>query len=163
MDIEVSSNFERLLFAAEGGDAAAVRAHMGALAQSGGYTLAPAVLAAIRAEFDAGRADEAEVAATIRRVWGDAGYMLDPHTAVAVAVAEKAAGDPATPRVVLATAHPAKFPDAVEAATGRRPALPPYLDDLHLRRERVSVVPNDLAAVQAFVAAHSRARREEAA
>jgi threonine synthase len=136
---------------------------MAALAQSRAFTVGEPALGRIRAEFDGGRADEAETAATIRRVWREAGYMLDPHGAVAATVAEKVPGDPAVPRVVLATAHPAKFPDAVEAATGVRPQLPPYLADLPERRERVTQLPNELAAVQAFVASRSRAGREAAA
>src|SRR5690606_10301543 len=108
MDIQVSSNFERLLFEAEGRDAAAVRRHMASLAQSGAFTLSGAPLASIRGEFDAGRAGEDETAETMRRYYKDAGYLLDPHTAVAMAVAEAAGGDPSVPQIVLGTAHPAK-------------------------------------------------------
>ncbi|HVV92038.1 MAG TPA: threonine synthase [Hyphomicrobiales bacterium] len=162
MDIQVSSNFERLLFEATGRDAAAVRAAMARLAQSGAFDIAAPTLAAMRAELDAARVDEAEAAATIRALRAESGYLADPHTAVAVAASRKVAGDPAVPRVVLATAHPAKFPDAVEAATGERPALPPHLADLFARPERLSVVANDLAAVENFVAERSRAAREAA-
>jgi threonine synthase len=162
MDIQVSSNFERLLFEAAGCDSAVVRGYMARLAQSGAFTLDPAPLQAIRAEFDAATTDEAETLATIGRLRREAGYMVDPHTAVAVAAAHKAGGDPAVPRVILSTAHPAKFPDAVERATGERPALPRHLADLLQRPERVAVVENDLAAVQRFVAERSRAVREGA-
>jgi threonine synthase len=162
MDIQVSSNFERLLFEAAGRDAAAVRAAMGSLAQSGAFEVAAPALAAKRAEFDAARVDEAEAAATMRALRRDSGYLADPHTAVAVAASRKMAGDPAVPRVVLATAHPAKFPGAVEAATGERPALPPHLADLFEQAERMSVVANDLAEVEKFVAERSRAAREAA-
>jgi threonine synthase len=162
MDIQVSSNFERLLFEAAGRDAAAVRSAMGGLAQSGAFDIPAAPLAAIRAEFDAARVDETEAAATMRQVRAESGYLVDPHTAVAVAASRKTQGDPAIPRVVLATAHPAKFPDAVEAATGERPALPPHLGDLLARPERLSVVANDLAAVEKLVAERSRAAREAA-
>src|SRR3954453_18759938 len=127
MDIQVSSNFERLLFDAYARDPAPVRALMGSLAQSRQFTIASHALGEIRVRFAAERADEEETAATIRTVQREAGYLLDPHTAVAVAVAEKENRDRSVPMIVLSTAHPAKFPDAVEAACGTRPALPDWL------------------------------------
>lgn len=163
MDIQVSSNFERLLFDASGRDAAVVRRAMASLGQSGAFALDNATLAAIRADFDAGRADEAAVAETIGRVRREAGYLLDPHTAVGVAVAETAALDPATPTVVLATAHPAKFPDAVEAASGVRPDLPAHLSELMSLPERISQLPNDLGEFEAFVEKRARVARDVAA
>jgi threonine synthase len=163
MDIQVSSNFERLLFDACGRDPAAVRRAMSSLGQSGAFALDESALAAIRAEFDAGRADEAAVAETIGRVRRDAGYLLDPHTAVAYAVADAASLDPSTPTVVLATAHPAKFPDAVEAASGVRPELPPHLADLMTKPERLTRLPAELGAVEDFVASHARVARNAAA
>jgi threonine synthase len=162
MDIQVSSNFERLLFEAENRDAAAVRRSMDALAKDNAFDLSKGARAAIRRDFDAGRADEEETAATIKRFHKNEGYLIDPHTAVAVAVSDNIGGDPAVPSVVLSTAHPAKFPDAVKAATGEHPALPEHVADIFERKERVSVVANDLAAVQAFVAKHARAAREVA-
>ena len=163
MDIQVSSNFERLLFDAYGRDGAAVRGLMNALAQSRRFSIAPGPLAEIRAHFTAARADEEEGAATIRTVRKEAGYLIDPHTAVAVAVAEKDAGRRDVPMVVLSTAHPAKFPDAVAAACGRTPALPDWLSDLPARRERVTVLPADQAAIERFILGASRAAREGAA
>ena len=156
MDIEVSSNFERLLFDAHDRDAGALRGLMASLAQSGAFSPSNEALNAIRAEFDAGRADEAETAATIARVRAETGYLLDPHTAVAVAVAEKLKHDPKVPQVVLSTAHPAKFPDAVEKACGERPVLPPHLADLLDRPERTPTLPNDLAAIRGYIQAHAR-------
>jgi threonine synthase len=156
MDIQVSSNFERLLFDAGGRDSAALRRMMAQLAQSKGFSLEAPLLAAIRADFDAGRSDEARVKAEMRRVLAETGYLLDPHTAVANAVADDLDRAPSTPLVVLATAHPAKFPDAVEAATGMRPALPPRLAHLMEAPERLERVDNDLAAVEAAVAERSR-------
>ncbi|MGE0846549.1 MAG: threonine synthase, partial [Flavobacteriaceae bacterium] len=159
MDIQISSNFERLVFEACGRDAAAVRAAMGGLSQSGGFSLAAAPLAAIRDDFSARRAGEAEVAGAIAATLSADGYLLDPHTAVGrvVAAAERRAG---TPMVTLATAHPAKFPDAVEAACGERPALPAWLGDLMERRERFEVLPADAAAVTRFVRdVHGKAAR----
>jgi threonine synthase len=163
MDIQVSSNFERLLFDAYGRNPTPVRALMASLAQSRRFTIAPDALGEIRARFTADRADEDETAATIRTVQREAGTLIDPHTAVAVAVAEKEYRDRAIPMVVLSTAHPAKFPDAVEAACGTRPALPDWLADLGERKERVTVLPNDQGAVEKFIMAASRAAREGAA
>ena len=128
MDIQVSSNFERLLFEASCRDAAQVRSLMAGLGQSGAFTVPGDALAEIRRDFDAGSASEAETAATIRDTLEKSGYLADPHTAVGLSVAGRFAT--ASPMVTLATAHPAKFPDAVEAACGVRPALPAFLGDL---------------------------------
>src|SRR5882757_8517198 len=110
MDIQISSNFERLLFEASGRDAASVRRLMASLKQSGRFILPDATLAAIREEFDAGRADETETAAAIRAAWREAGDLVDPHTAVALAVADRDTSDSKIPNIVLSTAHAAKFP-----------------------------------------------------
>jgi threonine synthase len=163
MDIQVASNFERLLFEAYDRDAAAVRAAMASLAQSQRFTLSSRALAAIRALFTADRADEDEVAATIRTVKRESGNFIDPHTAVAVAVAEKETRDPAVPLIVLSTAHAAKFPDAVEAACGSRPALPEWLAHINERQECITALAPDQSAVEKFILATSRASREGAA
>ena len=163
MDIQISSNFERLLFDAYGRDPSPVRAAMASLAQSRRFSIAPEALAEIRARFSADRADEDETAAAIRTVRKEAGYLLDPHTAVAVAVAEKERRERAAPMIVLSTAHPAKFPDAVKAACGITPELPDWLADLGTRRERVTVLANDQGAVERFILAASVAAREGAA
>src|ERR1700736_5086360 len=126
MDIQVSSNFERLLFEASGRDSAIVRRLMASLQQSGRFVLPDATLAAIRQEFDAGRADEIETSAAIRAAWREAGELVDPHTAVALAVADRDTSDTTVPNIVLSTAHPAKFPEAVQAACGIRPQLPAW-------------------------------------
>jgi threonine synthase len=162
MDIQVSSNFERLLFDAYGRDAGAVRGLMGSLAQSRRFVVASPALQQMRALFSADRADEQESAATMRAWKREADYCADPHTAVALAVAEKEARDPAVPMVVLSTAHPAKFPDAVKAACGVAPPLPDWLGDLSKRAERVTVLPAEQAAVDNFVAWASRAARQGA-
>ncbi|MSO67759.1 MAG: threonine synthase [Pseudolabrys sp.] len=163
MDIQISSNFERLLFETCGRDAKQVAALMGSLAQSRRFTVPAAALKQMRATFTADKADEQECAATIRAWMREAGYCADPHTAVGLAVAEKETRDPSVPMVVLSTAHPAKFPDAVAAACGVTPALPDWLADLPSRPERVSVLPADQAAVERYVASASRAAREGAA
>lgn len=156
MDIQVSSNFERLLFELWGRKGQRIDALMRDFRASRRAVLPPAKLAALRAGFAAGRCSDDETLATIRRVFESTGEILDPHSAVAVHVAASAPRPRATPMVALACAHPAKFPDAVARAIGLRPALPPRLADLHARPERVSVLPNDLRAVQDFVAAHAR-------
>jgi threonine synthase len=163
MDIQVSSNFERLLFEATGRDAAAVRAMMASLAQSGRFSLSSEMLSRLRALFNADRADEEETAATIRTTLRETSRLIDPHTAVGLAVAEKETRDPAVPMIVLGTAHPAKFPEAVEAACGLRPGLPDWLSDLPERPERATAMPVDQAAIEKFILAASRAAREGAA
>jgi threonine synthase len=163
MDIQVSSNFERLLFDATGRSGSAVKAMMASLAQSRQFAVPAQALSDIRSVFAAGRADEEETAATIRTLLRETGYGVDPHTAVGIAVAEKERRDPAVPMVVLSTAHPAKFPDAVEAACGVRPALPAWLADLGTRSERVTELPADQGQVERFILARSRAAHEGAA
>jgi threonine synthase len=160
MDIQVSSNFERLVFEATGRDAASVRALMGSLSQSGRFVLPDAALAAIREDFDAGRADEEETAAAIRAAWREAGDLVDPHTAVALAVEEKETANPPVPMVLLSTAHAAKFPDAVAAACGQRPQLPAWLGDLMSRPERITVMPARQGDIETFVRRASRAARQ---
>ncbi|BDW84524.1 threonine synthase [Roseicyclus marinus] len=148
MDIQVSSNFERALFDAYGRDGAAVAQLMAEL-KAGGFHISQGALEALRSDFASGRASEAETSAMIARSRGEMGELLCPHSAVGVHVAQDFLG--AVPMVTLATAHPAKFPDAVEAATGIRPALPARMADLFERPERVSRVPNDLTALEAHV------------
>jgi threonine synthase len=160
MDIQISSNFERLLFEASGRDAPGVRRLMESLKQSGRFVLPDATLAAIREEFDAGRADETETSAAIRAAWREAGELVDPHTAVALAVADRDTTDTTVPNVVLSTAHPAKFPEAVEAACGMRPQLPAWLDGLMTKSEHMKVMKNDQAEVERFVLSVSRAAKQ---
>jgi threonine synthase len=163
MDIQVSSNFERLLFEAYRRNASAIRSLMGGFAQSRRFEIADGPLAEIRSGFAAGRAGEDEVAATMRTTLRETGHFIDPHTAVGLAVAEKEPRDPALPMVVLSTAHAAKFPDAVEQACGARPPLPDWLSGLNERRERVTELPFDQKAIETFVLAAARAAREGAA
>ena len=163
MDIQVASNFERLLFDIHGRDGRAVRALMASLAQSRRFALSAQALSALRAVFSADRADEDETAATIRTMLRETGHLIDPHTAVGVAVAEKETREPSIPMVVLGTAHPAKFPDAVQAACGVRPPLPEWLADLDRRPERVTTLPVDQMAVERHILSASRAAQEGAA
>ncbi len=158
MDIQVSSNFERLLFEASGRDAGMVQRCMDGLRQSGSFKIEQGTLAAIRNEFAAGRSLEAETAATIRAVLQNSGYLLDPHTAAGMKVArEQAPG--VVPMIVLATAHPAKFPAAVKAASGIEPGLPAWLSDLMNREERFDLLPPDINVLQDHISRHSRAVR----
>jgi threonine synthase len=153
MDIQVSSNFERLLFEAYGRAGEAIRARMAQLAQSRAFEIDAAPLAAIRAEFDAFSVGEAQTAEEIARLWGEARYLADPHTAVGVGAARREADlrGSHTPLVVLGTAHAAKFPDAIEAATGERPALPSHLEGLYERPEHFSLLPNDQGEIERFI------------
>ncbi|MGV7214150.1 threonine synthase [Bradyrhizobium sp. UFLA05-112] len=160
MDIQISSNFERLMFEANRRDATGVRRLMDSLKQSGRFVLPDATLAAIREEFDAGRADETETSAAIRAAWREAGELVDPHTAVALAVADRDTTDTTVPNIVLSTAHPAKFPDAVEAACGMRPQLPAWLDGLMTKSEHMKVMKNDQSEVERFVLSVSRAAKQ---
>ncbi len=158
MDIQVSSNFERLLFEAMGRDPAAVRKLMGDFSSEGRFAIPPDALARIRDDFAAETVDETACAAEMTRVWRSSGLMIDPHSAVGVAAARRTlARDPATPVVALGTAHPAKFPDAVERATGVRPALPDHLADVMERRESFAALPNDAAAVARYLRQTARA------
>jgi threonine synthase len=150
MDIQVSSNFERLVFEATGRDGTAVRRLMNQLAQSGAFTLGEKALAAIRAEFDSGATSMGEAARTIAATYAKTGELIDPHTAVGLAVAETLARHE-PPMVTLATAHPAKFPDAVQEASGVTPGLPPRLANLMMAEERMSVLPNDPEEIKAFI------------
>jgi threonine synthase len=152
MDIQVSSNFERLLFEASDREPKAVVAQMNALTKEGSFTISESALARIRGDFDAFRVDEPTCAEEMGHIYQMSGMIIDPHTAVGVHAARKAlAASPATPVVALATAHPAKFPDAVEAATGVRPPLPEPLADLMERKEAIVVLPNDRRAVADYM------------
>ncbi|WP_424981935.1 threonine synthase [Maritalea sp. S77] len=159
MDIQISSNFERLLFEAAGRDAELVKRQMAQLKQSGGFELTATEANAIRAEFKAGTADQAQTEQVQAHTLSHSGYLLDPHTAVAVAVAKNQI-ETTTPMVSLSTAHPAKFPAAVKAATQIDPALPEWLSDLYEREERYEVIANSQSEVENFIKAHCRANKE---
>jgi threonine synthase len=155
MDIQISSNFERLLFEAYDRDASKVRAAMDSLKQSNGFEIAPEALAFIKKGFRAGRASEKQVAQTIKKTLAETGYLLDPHSAIGVFVAEKNE-KPNAPMVTLATAHPAKFPAAVKSASGIDPALPTWLADLMDKEERYQIVKPELKAVETFIGTKTR-------
>ena len=147
MDIQVSSNFERLLFDAYGRDGNAVAQIMQELRADGGFTISQGAHQAITETFASGSASEEETSARITATLEDSAELVCPHTAVGLEVARDH-HDIAIPTISLATAHPAKFPDAVEAATGIRPPLPKRMADLYERPERITRVANDLAAIE---------------
>jgi threonine synthase len=153
MDIQISSNFERLLFELLDRDADATRETMLAFRQTGRMKVADLIWHRVRGLFHGFRLDDPGTEAEIRRLHAATGYLADPHTAIGIAAARALPCSGGVPVVAMATAHPAKFPDAMERATGHRPALPPRMADLFEREERFTVVPNDLAVVEAAVRA----------
>ncbi len=156
MDIQVSSNFERLLFEMNNRDGAMTAQQLSRFRENGKLIVEPDQFSTwITPTFRASRASDHDTLATMRSVYETTGMMLDPHTAVGVKAAREFAED-GVPMLTLATAHPAKFPDAVERATGIRPQLPEHLSDLFDRPEHTTELPNDLAAVEAFVASGNR-------
>jgi threonine synthase len=166
MDIQVSSNFERLVFEVSGSgnarDPARVAALMQSLAKDGTFELAQRELDLIRQSFQYARTSEDETRETIARVHAETGYVLDPHTAVGLAAARRERRRPHLPRVTLATAHPAKFPDAVEAAIGTRPVLPERLARVLEEKERYDTLPKDYAGLARFIAERARTGRAAA-
>ncbi len=151
MDIQISSNFERLLFDLYGRDGKTLAEAMAVFRKTGTLELGANALGGVREIFDSGRVDDDGTLVAIADCHHRYGETIDPHTAVAYAVAHQHRRDPAIPMIVLATAHPAKFPDAVQRATGERPALPARLGDLMDRVERFDGLPNDVTALKALI------------
>ena len=156
MDIQVSSNFERLLFDAYGREPGSVVAAMHQLNDQGRFQIEPSAAAFIGSFFKAARVDETQTHDTIESFYQRTGRIVDPHTAVGLAAASMQRGSPEVPMVSLATAHPAKFPEAIAQAIGVTPDLPSELSDLFSREERFEVLDNNLKAVQAFIAERTR-------
>jgi threonine synthase len=156
MDIQVSSNFERLLYDVTGRDGAGLARMMSAFRRTGRLECGHEAWQRVRALIAAYRVDDAGTRDMMARVFRETGEMLDPHSAVAVAAMRGIGGAPGIPRIALACAHPAKFPETVEQATGRKPELPDSLQDLMTRPERIDIVPNDLSAIRSFIAARAR-------
>lgn len=154
MDIQVSSNFERFLFDLYGRDAVSVRSMMSDLEEKGGFSVNMAQLN--EATFSAGRSDEEETLNQISKTLAESDKLVDPHTAVGLKVAEKCRKDPTVPMVTLSTAHPAKFPAAVEKATSIHPALPERMADLFDREEKLVQLPNDLGTIQTYIKERAR-------
>jgi threonine synthase len=157
MDIQVSSNFERMLWVMNDGDGPRTGEQLVRFRESGRLVVDDETRARwINGAFRASAATDDEVVDEIRRVHTETGQLIDPHTATGTLAARRCRG--AHPVVTMATAHPAKFPEAVERAVGVRPQLPSHLADLYERPERIDVVANDLAAVEDLVALQSPAR-----
>ena len=156
MDIQVSSNFEWLIYETSGHRDDEVRRDMSGLAQSGAFTLANDTMAQMKSLFSSGSADEAETAKQINKTLVSAGYLTDPHTAVGLFVAGQMA-DGAAPMITTATAHPSKFPDAVGAACDVRPELPAWAAGIMDMEEVYQVLPARLDAVEAAIESRSRA------
>ncbi len=154
MDIQISSNFERLLFELYGRDSSIVRDMMKEFRETGSYTVDQKVMDQANALFTAARFSDQEIRDTINLVFKENNELIDPHSAIGVAAGRARRRNPDTPLIELATAHPAKFPKAVEQASGQWPSLPDRLSDLFEREERVTVMDNDLAQIQEFVLAH---------
>ena len=158
MDIQVPSNLERLLFDVYGRDGEAVRSLMSEFGEHGQFELDPVRARHLRAWLTGRWFDEPAIRQTMADVFGETSVLVDPHTAVGIAAARTIEREPDTPVICVGTAHPAKFPDAVEAATGVRPPLPGHLADLMERTERMTVLPADLLAIEAFVRGAARHR-----
>lgn len=159
MDIQVSSNFERLLFELCHRDGARVAAIMQEFRDTGRYDVAEDALKEAKALFDGACYDDEQTTQEMRRHFDATGEQIDPHSAVALAAAREHRRDTSVPMVVLSTAHPAKFGKAVEAATGIEPALPAKVSDLMEREERCHSLPNDLNALEAFIDGHQDQNR----
>lgn len=159
MDIQVSSNFERLLFELAGRDPQRLVSQMEGLRIDGSFSLDEDELALMRKFFDAARVAEEETLAEIRRLEAATGYVADPHTAVGTAAARRVARDADVPMITLATAHPAKFPDAIEKAIGRAPAVPSSVAHQASLPERISRVPADAKKIAEFIEANAAERR----
>jgi threonine synthase len=153
MDIQVASNFERALFEASGRDAEYVRVAMSEFTNNPRLQIPPKILGALQARYAANRADDSETISTIKKVHSETGKIVDPHTAVALAAAHKYGGPNGVPLVILSTAHPAKFPAAIEAAIGKKPLLPERLSTLLSLAEKLSVLDARLPLVRAFIEA----------
>ena len=155
MDIQVSSNFERLLFDLEGRDGGKTAARMTAFERSRNMQLEPEMRDQAAALFTSHRVDPDDMALAMRWAQDKTGHVIDPHSAIGLSAAQNADLDPSVPVVTLATAHPAKFPDAVERATGIRPALPRRVGDLFDREEKYTKLPGDYNAVKQFIMANA--------
>ena len=150
MDIQVSSNFERALFEAEGRNASSVGEYMDSL-KSGGFSISRKALSRIQETFGSGRCSEAETCSAIRSVYEETGEVVCPHTAVGIKVAKEVERRPGVPVVALATAHPAKFPDAVEQASGVHVELPKRMADIREKPERIRRAANDLEELKSVI------------
>ncbi len=156
MDIQISSNFERLLFDASEQNTDAIKAMMGSLQKSGYYDLSGKALEFIKSKFDVGMTTEPETLEMIKSVYAKCGYLMDPHSAVALNVAEKFSSSE-SPMISLATAHASKFPSTVQKACGVYPTLPEWTGSLMEDKENFTVLKNNQAEIEAFIVTKMRA------
>jgi threonine synthase len=157
MDIQISSNFERLLFEASGRNGPFVTSAMRGLSGEGAFDIPPAVLGPVRERFSAYCVPGDGAAAAMRQLFEDTGVVIDPHTAVGLAAAQKEQVRRPGPMVVLGTAHPAKFPEAVKRAIGREAEVPESLQKHLEGRERFKILPNSASAVADYIDLHANA------
>ena len=157
MDIQISSNFERLLFGLYDRDGAAVARSMQELKETGRFSLGQGAQSVLHEGYASARADKDETMATIRTMAAENGQVFDPHTAIGLVAAETCRTNPATPMITLGTAHAAKFPDAVEEACGQRPELPHRMADIYHRKERLVTIGNDLGQLEDHIRRERRA------
>ena len=155
MDIQVASNFERALFEASARDAAWIKDAMGGFAKTRSLAIPQPILRALQERYLATSTSDTETIATIARIYAESGLVIDPHTAVGLAAAQTLKGELKGPTIALATAHPAKFSDAVTKAIGKATELPPHLADLLSRKERYTTLANSTDAVRQFVLEHT--------
>ncbi|MDE3016142.1 MAG: threonine synthase [Pseudomonadota bacterium] len=151
MDIQVSSNFERLLFDLHDRNGKTIDDRMARFRKEKQFTLSPSAWSRFKAEFSAGSVNDEDTKKTIADTYAASGVLLDPHSAVGLTAGQRCRRDTSAPLVALATAHPAKFPDAVMAATGVTPALPVHLQDLLRKKERFDTLKNDTVAVKKYI------------
>lgn len=151
MDIQISSNFERFMFELLGRDSKALNTLMEDLKTTGQFSVSDAFLDKLKSRMDGERFNDEETAKLIGNIHAQTGYLLDTHSAIGVGAGRLCRWDPAVPMVALATAHPAKFPDAVEAASGVHPALPAFLSDLYEREERLHSLDNSYDQVKSYI------------
>ncbi|MCR4378819.1 MAG: threonine synthase [Rhodospirillales bacterium] len=151
MDIQISSNFERFMFELLDRNASDLVALMDEFKTTGKFSVTPAFMNRLKTLVDGERFDDAATAKLIGDVYKQSGYLLDTHSAIGVGAARARRQNSAIPMVALATAHPAKFPDAVKAASGVHPALPEFLSDLYERKERSVTLDNSFDAVKGYI------------
>ncbi len=153
MDIQISSNFERLLFDMYDRDGAAVKASIDAFRKTGKFNVSKPQIKLACKLFDSARFGDTQTKAMIVQVLKETGELLDPHSAIGVAAGRAKRGGNKTPMIALATASPAKFPNAVKSATGLHPELPPHMADLFDRKEKIDLLENNLKQVRSYIIA----------
>jgi threonine synthase len=158
IDIQVSSNFERLLFDLQQRDGAMIAAQMASLMQNGSFAIQAEALQKMRDIFLSARVDEAETTAMIAQTYRETGHLIDPHSAVGLASARRLEAPQEIPVASLATAHAAKFPEAVKSATGMEPQLPETLSDLLTRKEHYITMKGDLLFLKKHILANQSSR-----